>query len=383
MMMCAGAMLLFHSCENLRPEMNLTFESDMSVLIKAIEDKDNSLENKLNAIEEALNEGRLQNQQAFDLVMQAIESLASKINQNPDTPVSQDVTNAELLVAINNVLSSLSSLYNAVTVDQAAVLAEILEAVRGMSDCKDILNAILDAIQNLNIPQQPQPQNGSHEYVEMGDGLKWAKCNLGADNPEDYGNHYAWGETSPKRSFTWNNYKWSSPGQFGQYYQQQPYYALTKYTVNDGVYDAAWYGFSGQMMVFKGDGMDSYDDAGYVDDPARINWGVGWRTPSVAEWSVLMSPLSFQWTWTDNYNDTGVAGMLVESLVDGYQGNSIFLPMCGGFMDYFISLENSGYWTSELGDTSMTACYFGFYGNDTMIIATERCYGMPVRAVHD
>ena len=44
-------------------------------------------------------------------------------------------------------------------------------------------------------------------YVDLGlpSGLKWATCNVGAENPEDYGNYYAWGETSTKSEYTKEN----------------------------------------------------------------------------------------------------------------------------------------------------------------------------------
>ena len=36
-------------------------------------------------------------------------------------------------------------------------------------------------------------------YVDLGlpSGLKWAKCNLGASKPEEYGDYYGWGCTDP------------------------------------------------------------------------------------------------------------------------------------------------------------------------------------------
>ena len=41
------------------------------------------------------------------------------------------------------------------------------------------------------------------EAVDLGlsSGLKWATCNIGAQNPEDYGNYYAWGESETKTSY--------------------------------------------------------------------------------------------------------------------------------------------------------------------------------------
>ena len=45
--------------------------------------------------------------------------------------------------------------------------------------------------------------------VDLGLSVKWATCNLGASSPEQSGNFYAWGETTPKTKFTWDNYKWT------------------------------------------------------------------------------------------------------------------------------------------------------------------------------
>ena len=39
-----------------------------------------------------------------------------------------------------------------------------------------------------------------YEYVDLGlpSGTLWATCNVGANAPEEYGDYFAWGETSPK-----------------------------------------------------------------------------------------------------------------------------------------------------------------------------------------
>jgi hypothetical protein len=39
-------------------------------------------------------------------------------------------------------------------------------------------------------------------------GNLWATCNIGAQNPEDYGDYYAWGETETKGTYDWSTYKW-------------------------------------------------------------------------------------------------------------------------------------------------------------------------------
>ena len=45
----------------------------------------------------------------------------------------------------------------------------------------------------------PHTING-HEYVDLGLSVKWATCNVGAENPWDYGDYFAWGETEVKRN---------------------------------------------------------------------------------------------------------------------------------------------------------------------------------------
>ena len=51
--------------------------------------------------------------------------------------------------------------------------------------------------------------NNGHRWVDLGLSVKWATCNVGAINPQDNGNYYAWGETDTKDSFSWYSYKHS------------------------------------------------------------------------------------------------------------------------------------------------------------------------------
>lgn len=62
----------------------------------------------------------------------------------------------------------------------------------------------------------------SHNYVDLGlpSGILWATCNVGAASPEDYGDHFAWGETTVKTTYGWNDYKYCVGGDYDQ---------LTKY----------------------------------------------------------------------------------------------------------------------------------------------------------
>lgn len=50
-----------------------------------------------------------------------------------------------------------------------------------------------------------------HEFVDLDlpSGALWAKCNVGATNPEDVGDYFAWGETATKDFYDWKQYKYS------------------------------------------------------------------------------------------------------------------------------------------------------------------------------
>ena len=66
----------------------------------------------------------------------------------------------------------------------------------------------LEQIEKLKEKAAAQPKKKTikdgHEYVDLGlpSGLLWATCNVGANAPEEYGDYFAWGETSPKDEYT-------------------------------------------------------------------------------------------------------------------------------------------------------------------------------------
>mgnify|MGYP003552551049 FL=1 len=56
--------------------------------------------------------------------------------------------------------------------------------------------------------EKPNP-TVTPEYVDLGlpSGVKWATFNVGATQPEEYGDYFAWGETEPKELYDWSTYK--------------------------------------------------------------------------------------------------------------------------------------------------------------------------------
>ena len=121
-----------------------------------------------------------------------------------------------------------------------------------------------------------------HEWVDLGlpSGVKWATCNVGASSPSDYGNYYAWGETTTKSEYTKENSK----------------------TYGKSMGDIS--------------GNRSYD-------AARANWGGSWRMPTRSEFIELVE--NCNWAKIE-YGGRGYGGLKATSKTNG---NSIFFPAAG------------------------------------------------------
>ncbi len=184
---------------------------------------------------------------------------------------------------------------------------------------------------------------GGHEAVDLGLSVKWATCNVGASSPEEYGDYFAWGETTTKSSYTESN--------------------------------STTYGLYTSELQSRGIiGSDGNLTAAY--DAATANWGSKWRMPTLDEIKELKEECTWEWT-TQN----GVKGRKVT----GPNGNSIFLPAAGG--RYGSDLGNAGsygfYWSAAPRSDSYDAYYLifnsGYYG----WLYDDRGDGLSVRPVPD
>lgn len=126
------------------------------------------------------------------------------------------------------------------------------------------------------------------EFVDLGlpSGTLWKKRNVGATNPEDGGDFFAWGETEGKDEFSWNDYQFGTKD------------ALTKYNTTDEKTE-----------------LES------VDDAAIANCGNRWKIPSKEQIEELIEYCTYSFVEQD-----GVNGVLFEG-----NRNSIFLPSAGGY----------------------------------------------------
>lgn len=206
------------------------------------------------------------------------------------------------------------------------------------------------------------PGGETHEYVDLGlpSGTLWATTNVGASTPEEYGDYFAWGETTPKDIYDWNTYQWCN----GRWNKMTKYCTISTHGDN---------GFT--------DGKTELDPE---DDAATANWGPQWCMPTYEQQEELRTMCT--WTWTTS---NGVDGFRVSR-----NGKSIFLPAAGYHFGSQITPYSTGtygyYWTRTLYATkSYQANYFWFYHfirNDQLQEYVDWYYGdrdsgFSVRAV--
>ncbi len=197
-----------------------------------------------------------------------------------------------------------------------------------------------------------EPQEPNDDWVDLGlpSGLLWATRNVGANSPEDYGDYFAWAETSPKSNYDWNTY---------QYCCNSSGNSLTKYCGNSS---SGCNGFTDDLTILQPG-----------DDAATANYGG--RTPTKEEWEELCNNCTNVLT-TQN----GVNGRLFTAP----NGNSLFLPAAG--YRYGSSLSNAGsrgyYWSSSLDtDYPNSAWVLYFYSSYCVTSSSGRDGGRSVRAV--
>ena len=187
------------------------------------------------------------------------------------------------------------------------------------------------------------------EAVDLGLSVKWANMNVGATKDSGFGSYFAWGETKPKKYYSWGTYAWC----------QESTKLLLKYSIADR---------RTQLVP--------------SDDAARANWGGEWRMPTADEYEELANPANCEWEWTtkDGINGYKVTGKKT--------GNSIFLPITG-FRFYegvqFRAIKGI-YWTSTLypGNPNKALCLeFDFSDVDVTFgnLSSNRFSGRCIRAV--
>lgn len=175
--------------------------------------------------------------------------------------------------------------------------------------------------------------------VDLGLSVYWAKYNVGALNPWEYGDYYAWGEIQSKSEYTEDN-----------------------------------------SLTYHKDFDDISGNAVY--DVARAKWGGQWRIPTVDEMRELLS--NCKWNWVTIMGHKGY-------LVVGPNLNSIFIPQAGFKVNNDVRDWIGEYWCSTpnvYGKNDSCTLYFMRNPNDLSemllyLSVRPRYIGLPIRPVSD
>lgn len=177
--------------------------------------------------------------------------------------------------------------------------------------------------------------------VDLGlpSGTKWASCNIGATNPEDYGDYFAWGETETKSNYTESTYSY--------------YDSLDSTYIDIGT-----------------------NIAGTRYDVATVKWGSSWCMPTSTQIDELISNCT--WTWTTLNEVNGY-------LVIGTNGNSVFLPAAGEKVStYHFSAGSRGiYYSASYNSKYARYAYYLSFDSSGQgsYIGDYRCRGRSIRPV--
>lgn len=172
------------------------------------------------------------------------------------------------------------------------------------------------------------PDNHHPHLIDLGlpSGTKWACCNIGASQPEDYGEYFAWGETENMTSHGTNDFH-----------------------------------------------QTANNICGTNRDVARVKWGSPWRMPTKEEINELLKDCTHEQT---QLND--IKGIRVT----GPNGKSIFLSFAGYGSASSSHNEvgtRSYYWSGELSPNIVDA--YALYLNGWRSDRYYRLYYYSVRPV--
>lgn len=138
-----------------------------------------------------------------------------------------------------------------------------------------------------------------HEWQDLGlpSHTLWARTNIGAESPEEYGDYFSWGEVEKKNVFSLDKYKYNQDTE-----------GFTKYVPK-----------SQKSFGYK-NFSDDKTELMPSDDAAHVIWGTGWRIPSYEQMKELVTCCTWVWDELD-----GKKGYKVY----GPNGQHIFIPAAG------------------------------------------------------
>lgn len=269
---------------------------------------------------------------------------------------------------------------NVVTAEQLnTVLREIYQLLGKLTMLDDLSERLSAVEEKLGIETEPPAVDSAdnsvdgningHAYVDLGvvvDGkhVYWATTNIGAEQPQQFGLYFAWGETQgytandASRAFNWASYNSALCGGDAA--------SLKKYCNNDG------------KTV-----LDPEDDA------AHVLWQGAWRMPTWEELEALRTQCKWEKSkmlMPGTRNPQYIYGYKVSNKRD--PNKSIFLPAANDRLyDYTFdsSAMRGRYWSasvwSKVNYEYANHLYFNYNNGELQTFNMYRFGGLPIRPV--
>ena len=196
---------------------------------------------------------------------------------------------------------------------------------------------------------------GGYEYVDLGlpSGLKWAKCNVGAETETEYGDYFMWGSTRPN-------------------------------TADECVWEHA--PFNGGYPEYNADAFNSVKNTACPNgvlakeyDAATQIMGGDWRMPTKDELKELLNNTTNEWMTLN-----GVSGRKFISKTD--ESKYIFIPAAGHCYNGSVGTvgDDGVVWSSSFNTYySESAWYLYFNSGGCGMYGFLHYFGRSIRPVTD
>ena len=191
-------------------------------------------------------------------------------------------------------------------------------------------------------------QQKTVKFVDLGlpSGNLWAACNIGANEPWEYGDYFAWAETAPKKVFSWKTYEYRL--------------AIPLDDTESSKYTS----------------MDELTTLEVDDDAASQILGKRWRIPSKSDFDELLNQPN---AIINNYGGLGKKGVAIL----GNTGQVLFIPLTGIMESGGLREQeyNAALWTNEADvyDDDY-ACAFSYYASFHEH-SYGKCIGLNIREI--
>ena len=242
---------------------------------------------------------------------------------------------------------------------KSAVVTHESVAVGSVSTNVNVKTLFGKAYPNVMLFAELKPGGGIQLWK---DGPYWAKCNVGAESPEEFGYDFWWGDTVGYVRNAAND-GWVSAKDGA---------TIIAFSTSD----AKTYGKNNATLLNEG-WLDASGNLVAAHDAARAHLGTPWRMPTNDEIRELLQKCDF-----DGMTYKGVPGTVFRGRGD-YASKGVFLPAAGnGSGSSFVDSGSCGYyWSSTPHSTSGSAMFTSLTSNGMGTSGNGRFHGRPVRPV--